>query len=67
MLYHERMNLYDEIVELPELPCKDKLAFDTRREAEASANVVHYRYGSKMHVYLCRHCQLWHLSSGSGD
>jgi len=61
------MDSYDESIEQAELPCKDKLAFDTQREAEASANVVHYRYGSKMHVYRCRHCQLWHLSSGSSD
>jgi hypothetical protein len=48
-----------------ELPCKDKLAFDTKKEAEATANVVQYRYGAKVHVYKCRHCGLWHLSSGA--
>jgi hypothetical protein len=50
-----------------ELPCKDKLAFDTKREAEATASVVHYRYGSKVHAYICRHCSLWHLSSGTAE
>ena len=45
------------------LPCKDKLVFDTKKEAEATANVAHYRYGNKMKVYKCRHCGLWHLSS----
>jgi hypothetical protein len=47
----------------PELPCKDKLAFDTQREAQATATVAEYRYGSKLKTYLCRHCNLWHLSS----
>lgn len=46
-----------------ELPCKDKLAFDTKKEAEATANVARYRYGTKLKVYRCRHCGLWHLSS----
>lgn len=45
------------------LPCHDKLAFDTKRDADASANVVQYRYGSQVHAYQCRHCGLWHLSS----
>ena len=58
------MDLMD-IDQPAELPCKDKLAFDTRKEAEATANVAQYRYGSKMHVYVCRYCQLWHLSSNS--
>ncbi len=45
------------------MPCADKLAFDTRREAEAAANVAHYRYGSSLKVYCCSYCELWHLSS----
>lgn len=48
-----------------ELPCKDKLAFDTREQAAAAANVVHYRYGTKVQPYLCRYCSLWHLSSNT--
>jgi hypothetical protein len=50
-----------------ELPCHEKLAFDTRKQAEATANVVDFRYGSKVHAYLCRYCGLWHLSSGPQD
>jgi hypothetical protein len=49
--------------EQPELPCKDKLRFDTQKEAAAAATVALYRYGNKMKVYKCRHCGLWHLSS----
>jgi hypothetical protein len=46
-----------------ELPCKDKLAFDTRKQAAAAANVALYQHGTKLKVYVCRHCELWHLSS----
>lgn len=49
--------------EPPKLPCADKLAFDTPKEAQASATVAEYRYGSKLKIYRCRHCGLWHLSS----
>lgn len=45
------------------LPCADKLAFDTPEAAEATATVSEYRYGSKLKVYKCRHCRLYHLSS----
>jgi hypothetical protein len=49
--------------ETESLPCADKLAFDTSAEARAAANVAAYRYGTKLHVYHCQHCGLWHLSS----
>lgn len=49
------------------LPCADKLAFDTRKDAEATANVAHYRYGNKLKAYVCRYCNLWHLSSSPSD
>jgi hypothetical protein len=48
------------------LPCHDKLTFDTQKEAAAAANAAHYRYGSKLKVYRCRHCGLWHLASVHG-
>ncbi len=50
--------------EIPKLPCAEKIAFDSKKEAAAAANVAHYRYGSKLTVYICRYCNLWHLSSG---
>ena len=46
-----------------ELPCKDKLAFNTKQEAKTSATVAKYRYGNKLYAYICQHCGLWHLSS----
>lgn len=61
VVYYRMMEM-----ELPlELPCKDKLAFDTKKEAETTANVVDYRYGSKVRAYKCRYCYLWHLASKS--
>lgn len=46
-----------------ELPCKDKLAFDTQKQAQATATVALYQHGAKLKTYVCRHCKLWHLSS----
>jgi hypothetical protein len=49
------------------LPCTDKLAFDTRREAEVAAIVAKYQRGIQLKAYVCRYCRLWHLSSGSSS
>ena len=49
------------------LPCADKLAFDTVRAAQATATVSEHRYGSKLKVYHCRYCQLYHLSSSPSE
>ncbi len=45
------------------LACADKLAFDSEREASAEANVLEWRHGTKLKVYKCRHCGLWHFAS----
>ena len=45
------------------LPCADKLAFETVKEAQATATVSEHRYGGKLKVYRCRYCRLYHLSS----
>jgi hypothetical protein len=45
------------------LPCNEKMAFDTRKQAEAAATVALYQYGAKLKAYRCRYCGLWHLSS----
>jgi hypothetical protein len=50
-----------------ELPCHEKLAFDTRQQAEVAANVAEYQHGSLLKVYQCRHCRLWHLASNYDD
>jgi hypothetical protein len=49
--------------EKPELPCHEKLAFDTQKQAQAAATVAAYQRGIQLKVYRCRYCGLWHLSS----
>jgi len=43
--------------------CNEKLAFNTKKEAEASAVVANYQHGTKLKVYKCKDCGLWHLAS----
>ncbi|HSX35067.1 MAG TPA: hypothetical protein VLF62_05490 [Candidatus Saccharimonadales bacterium] len=45
------------------LPCSEKLAFDTRRQAQAAATVAKYQHGAALKAYVCGYCGLWHLSS----
>jgi hypothetical protein len=45
------------------LPCADKLAFDTQKEAKAAAVVADHQHGTKLKTYCCKHCGLWHLAS----
>ncbi len=45
------------------LPCANKLAFDTEKEANATAVKADWQHGAKVKSYKCRHCGLWHLSS----
>jgi hypothetical protein len=45
------------------LPCAEKLAFDTQRQATAAATVAAYQHGASVRPYVCRYCGLWHLAS----
>jgi hypothetical protein len=45
------------------LPCEEKLVFDTKKQAEAAATTLRWQKGTRLKVYRCRHCNLWHLSS----
>lgn len=45
------------------LPCSEKLAFDTQRQARAAATVARHQHGVALKVYKCRYCDLWHLAS----
>lgn len=47
----------------PPLPCAEKLAFDSRRQAQAAATVAAYQHGANVAPYRCQYCGLWHLSS----
>jgi hypothetical protein len=57
--YYIRMKEDDQ----DQLPCSDKLSFDSKLQADATANIVSYRYGSSVYPYVCNDCGLWHLSS----
>jgi len=48
---------------MEELPCSEKLAFESREAAEGAAVYARHRHGTKLKVYKCRHCNLWHLAS----
>jgi len=45
------------------LPCAEKMAFETPEAAQATGTVSEWRYGSKLKVYKCRYCHLYHLAS----
>jgi hypothetical protein len=49
------------------LPCAEKLAFNTRKEAQGTATVSEWRYGGNLKVYKCRHCHLFHLATDFGN
>ncbi len=45
------------------LPCNDKMAFDTKKEASTAALTAKWQHGTKLKPYKCTHCGLWHLAS----
>jgi hypothetical protein len=45
------------------LPCVEKIAFDTQRQASAAANVAEFQHGAHVKPYICQYCGLWHLAS----
>ncbi len=49
------------------LPCVEKLAFDSKKDAETSALVAKYQHGTSLKAYKCQYCGLWHMSSGYTD
>ncbi|CAN5452207.1 hypothetical protein BH10PAT3_BH10PAT3_5830 [soil metagenome] len=48
---------------LEPLPCAEKLAFDTKKQADAAAVVANYQHDTKLGTYKCHYCGLWHLKS----
>jgi hypothetical protein len=51
-----------------QLPCAEKMVFDTQQEASAAGLAAEWQYGGGLKAYCCRYCHLWHLSSASsGD
>jgi len=47
------------------IACQEKLAFDTKQQAEGTALAAEWQHGASLKAYKCRHCGLWHLSSQS--
>jgi len=45
------------------LPCAEKMALNTKKEAEVAATVADHQHGTKLVPYKCQHCNLWHLKS----
>lgn len=52
-----------KLSDIDEKPCKDKMAFATKKEAQTAATVALYQHGTKLRTYFCRHCSIWHLAS----
>lgn len=46
-----------------QLACAEKIAYDTKSQAEGAAAAADWQHGVKLRAYKCRHCHLWHLSS----
>jgi hypothetical protein len=53
--------------ETSELPCAEKMVFNTRKQAQATATAADWQYGATLKAYKCRYCHLWHLSSQPVD
>ncbi|MCA9330270.1 hypothetical protein KDA11_06480 [Candidatus Saccharibacteria bacterium] len=45
------------------LPCAEKLAFDSQKQAKTAVVVARLQHGTKLKTYNCRYCGLWHLAS----
>lgn len=43
--------------------CDDKLAFDSKEQAEATAATAEWQHGTKLKVYQCKNCSLFHLAT----
>lgn len=46
-----------------ESKCADKMAFDSKKEAETAVIVADTQRGVKLKVYKCQKCDLWHMAS----
>lgn len=45
------------------LPCAEKIVFDTKKAAQTAATVAMFQHGTKLKPYKCQYCDLWHLAS----
>ncbi len=51
------------LMEEETLPCSEKLAFDTKEQANAAALVAEHQRNVKLNSYKCKYCHLWHLAT----
>ncbi len=57
-------NSYEDVVhEEPPKKCADKIPFDSKKIAQASATIAGDKYRSRLGVYKCSHCGLWHIKT----
>ena len=45
--------------------CQEKLAFETKEQAEGAKVYARHQYDAKLKVYKCKACMRWHLASAS--
>jgi len=45
------------------LPCSEKVAFDTKKEASSAGLAADWQHGATLKAYNCKHCDLWHLAT----
>lgn len=46
-----------------QLPCVDKMSFESQKEAEANGLAAEWQHGGSLKSYKCKYCRLWHLAS----
>lgn len=44
--------------EKPALPCAEKLAFETKAQAQGAAAAAEWQHGAQLKAYQCQYCQL---------
>lgn len=49
------------------LPCHEKMAFDTQKEAASAGLAAEWQHGGALKAYRCRYCRLWHLATEVGE
>lgn len=46
-----------------QLPCADKITYDSKEAATGAAAAVEWQRGLGLKAYQCRYCSLWHLAT----
>ena len=51
------------MVEEEIFPCSEKISFDSKKAAQTAVTVAEFQHGTRLKLYRCQHCNLWHLAS----